>query len=266
MERAKMLELYHSWPCGHSAIALIGLHEKGLHFESHYVELRNLEQYSPQFLTVNPHGHVPVLRHAGASIAGTTELLEYIEETFPTPVLMPADAVGRWKAHVWAKILNEDIAPSVALLGWHTWTLPTLGIAERATLQARVSTIPIDERRALWQLALGETEFAEHSQYAIYKLGVAVSRVEAALAQHPWLAGAQYSLADIYLFPMLVVLPRLLPQVVNAPATPRLLAWLNAVRDRPGVRSALSFKPAGAQLPADSLEMFVPGPEPIRWG
>ena len=261
-----MLELYHSWPCGHSAIALIGLHEKGLRFESHYVELRSLEQYSPQFLAVNPHGHVPVLRHEAAAIAGTTAVLEYVEETFPTPALMPVDAVGRWKARVWGKILNEDIAPSVSLLAWHTWTLPTLSAAERGRLGEQVAMIPIDERRAEWQLALSETDFANRSQYAAYKLGAAVSRVEASLAQHPWLAGPHYSLADIYLFPMLVVLPRLLPQVVNAPATPRLIAWLKAVRDRPGVRSALFFKPAGTPLPADSLEMFVPGPEPIRWG
>ena len=261
-----MLELYHSWPSGHSAIALIALHEKGLRFASRFVELRSLEQYSAQFLAVNPHGQVPVLRHAAASITGTTAMLEYLEDTFPAPALMPADAVGRWRVRVWGKILNEDIAPSVSLLAWHRWTLPTLGPDERARLRAQAATIAIEERRYQWLLALHEVDLADRCQYATYKLDTAISRVEAALAQHPWLSGAHYSLADIYLFPMLVVLPRLLPQTVNARATPWTLAWLNAVRERPAVQSALSFKPVGAVLPADPLQTFMPGAEPIRWG
>jgi len=258
--------LYHSWPCGHSAIALIGLHEKGLSFDSRYLDLRSLEQYSPQFLALNPHGQVPVLCHNETVISETTALLEYLEEAFPTPPLMPEDAVGRWKVRVWGKMLNEDIAPSVSLLAWHTWTLPTLGAADREKVRATADTIPIDERRAQWTLAMDEAHLAEQLQYSTYKLRTAVSRVEKDLAQHSWLGGSQYSLADIYLFPMFAVLPRLLPDLVNPTATPRTLAWPAAVRSRPAVQSALSTKPAGAALPADPLQMFVPGPEHVRWG
>jgi glutathione S-transferase len=260
------MRLYHSWPCGHSAIALIGLHEKGLRFDSRYVELRSLEQYSSQFLALNPHGQVPVLCHNEATLSETTALLEYLEDTFPTPRLMPGDAVGRWRVRVWGKMLNEDIAPSVSLLAWHTWTLPTLGAGEREKLRAAAQGIPIEERRAQWVLAMDETRLEEQLQYSTYKLRVAVSKVEKDLAQDSWLAGSQYSLADIYLFPVFAVLPRLLPEIVNPTATPRTMDWLAAVRSRPGVRSALSTKLAGAAWPADPLQMFMPGPEHVRWG
>ena len=261
------MQLYHSWPCGHSAVALIGLHEKGLNFDSRYVDLPALEQYSPQFLALNPQGQVPVLCHNGAVISETTALLEYLEEAFPTPCLMPADAVGRWRVRVWGKMLNEDIAPSVSLLAWHKWTLPTLGHdGGREKLRAAAQAIPIGERRAQWTLAMDEADLAEPLQYSTYKLRVAVSRLEKDLAHHAWLSGSQYSLADIYLFPMFVVLPRLLPEFVNSSATPRTLAWLAAVRSRPAVDAALSTRPAGAALPADPLHMFVPGPEHVRWG
>src|SRR6185312_16231775 len=187
-------------------------------------------------------------------------LLEYLEEAFPAPRLMPGDAVGRWRVRVWGKMLNEDIAPSVSLLAWHQWTLPTLGNSEREKLRAAAQSIPIEERRVQWTLAMDETRLAEQLQYSTYKLRVAVSRVEKDLAQTTWLAGLQYSLADIYLFPMFVVLPQLLPELVNANATPRTLEWLAAVRSRPAVQSALSTQPAGAALPGDPLQMFVPGP------
>ena len=56
-----MLELYHWEPNAACGRVLICLAEKGLAFESRYVDLLHFEQHRPDFLRLNPSGEVPVL-------------------------------------------------------------------------------------------------------------------------------------------------------------------------------------------------------------
>ena len=54
-----MLELYHFEPGANSLKSLLCLKEKGLDFVSHYVDLHEFEQHSPEYVKVNPNGQVP---------------------------------------------------------------------------------------------------------------------------------------------------------------------------------------------------------------
>jgi glutathione S-transferase len=67
-----MLELYHAEPVANSMKPLICLHEKGLDFVSHYVDLLRFEQHAPEFVKINPNGQVPVLVHDGNAITEST--------------------------------------------------------------------------------------------------------------------------------------------------------------------------------------------------
>ena len=51
-----MLKLYHAEPGANSLKSLIPLKEKGLEFESVYVDLHKFEQHDPAFLAINPEG------------------------------------------------------------------------------------------------------------------------------------------------------------------------------------------------------------------
>jgi glutathione S-transferase len=88
-----------------------------------------------------------------------------------------------------------------------------------------------------------------------------VQRVEDALAKSAWLTGAAYSIADIDAYAMLSVMPDLAPELVNAQATPRIVEFLNRMRERRAVRDALAMSKTGKPH-----EAFVPGAEPSRWG
>jgi glutathione S-transferase len=93
------------------------------------------------------------------------------------------------------------------------------------------------------------------------RLEFPVSRVESALAAGPWLAGPNYSIADIDAFAMLRVIPDLAPGVVNAAATPRVVEYLARIEARPAVKAALAISRSGKPE-----QHFVPGVEPSRWG
>jgi hypothetical protein len=60
---------------------------------------------------------------------------------------------------------------------------------------------------------------------------------------------------------MLACLPDLAPEVVNARATPHIMALLDRMCERPAVKQALALSKTGAPQQA-----FVPGAEPSRWG
>ena len=89
-----MLELYHSGLTTCSKQVRHCLREKGLKYESKYVELWRYENLSPDYLKLNPNGVVPTLVHDGTPIINSFCINEYIEDAFPEPPLRPAGRDG----------------------------------------------------------------------------------------------------------------------------------------------------------------------------
>src|ERR1700751_4356790 len=68
----------------------IFLNLKGIRWESHLVDLFHNENFQPWFLGINPRGLVPVLVHDGAVHIESNDIIQYLEQKFPTPKLIPA--------------------------------------------------------------------------------------------------------------------------------------------------------------------------------
>jgi Glutathione S-transferase, N-terminal domain len=68
----------------------IFLNLKGIKWESHLVDLFTNENFLPWFLGINPRGLVPVLVHDGAVHIESNDIIQYLEQKFPTPKLIPA--------------------------------------------------------------------------------------------------------------------------------------------------------------------------------
>ena len=77
-----MLQLYHSGLTTCSKQVRHCLREKGLKYESKYVELWRYDNLSPDYLKLNPNGVVPTLVHDGAPIINSFCINEYIEMRF----------------------------------------------------------------------------------------------------------------------------------------------------------------------------------------
>ena len=77
------LKYYHAEPMANSLKSMIPLKEKGLAYESVYVDLHKFEQHQDWFTAINPEGQVPVLDHDGAIVTHTTVINEYLEDVFP---------------------------------------------------------------------------------------------------------------------------------------------------------------------------------------
>jgi glutathione S-transferase len=61
--------------------------EKGISWESRYVEILKGEQFEPDYLKINPNGVVPTLVHDGYVIIESTIIAGYINDLFDSPPL-----------------------------------------------------------------------------------------------------------------------------------------------------------------------------------
>ena len=237
-----MLTLYHAEPGANSLKSLLALKEKGLEFQSVYVDLHKFEQHQPWFVAINPEGQVPVLDHDGIIITHTTVIGEYLEDAFPdAPSLRPADAPGKARMRYWNKFIDEHFMNFVSMHGWHRFVGVLARSIDTGEFDKLMERIPLHEQREKWRTArsgFSATDLAN----ATRKIEVAVDKVEQQLAQTQWLAGSMYTLADINFFAVGgMALHLLFPDMKLAQRAPRLLAWVEAIKARPGVQAALAM-------------------------
>jgi len=103
--------LYDYWRSSASYRVRIGLNLKGLTYRSVKVDLLNGEHQSPAYLARNPQGTVPMLEIDGLCLTQSLAILEYLEETYPTPAFLPADAIERARVRALALIFVADTHP-----------------------------------------------------------------------------------------------------------------------------------------------------------
>ena len=237
-----MLKLYHAEPAANSLKALINFKEKGLEFESIYVDLHKFEQHEPWFVAINPEGQVPVLDHDGRIITHTTVIGEYLEDAFPeAPALRPADPLGKARMRYWNKFCDEHVMNYVSMHGWHRLVSVIARSIDGGEFEKLMARIPLHEQREKWRTArsgFSETDLAN----ATRKIEVAVDKVEQQLQRTAWLAGDTYTLADINFFAIGgMALDRLFPQLSVGTRAPQLSKWVARMYERRAVKAAFAM-------------------------
>ena len=248
------LKYYHAEPVANSLKSMIPLKEKGLDFESVYVDLHKFEQHQPWFVRVNPEGQVPVLDHDGTIVTHTTVINEYLEDAFPdAPPLRPADPAGAARMRYWNKFVDEHVMNFVSMHGWHRMVGVIARNIESGEFEALLERIPLHEQREKWRTARSGFSEADLAN-ATRKIEVAIDKVEAQLGQTAWLAGDMYTLADINFYSHCgMMVERMFPEIDVATRAPKLVAWRDRMTARPGVAAAL----AGEDRTAPGLRTFT---------
>lgn len=161
------------------------------------------EQFSPEFLKLNPLGKYPVIiDHAGAGpdqpIFESGAILQYLAETYDKSGLLPASGPARWEVLKW---LTVQVA----------WVGPMLG------------------QHVHFRIHPSEAESYAAGRYK--NLAIRVFDVlDARLSAHPYLAGADYSIADIATYPWVRVLRSL---GLSWADYPHLKKWFDTIGGRP---------------------------------
>jgi glutathione S-transferase len=96
------MRLYDSEHAPNPRRVTIFLAEKGIEIEKTQIDLGKAENATPEFLTKNPMGRVPVLElDDGTCIAESVAICRYFEEQHPSPPLMGADALDKAMIEMW---------------------------------------------------------------------------------------------------------------------------------------------------------------------
>lgn len=105
------MKLYNFFRSGTSHRLRIALALKGLQPDYVAVDLRREEHLGAAFKALNPQGLVPALEVDGQVLIQSPAIIEWLEERYPTPPLLPADAAGRARVRALAAIVGCDIHP-----------------------------------------------------------------------------------------------------------------------------------------------------------
>lgn len=105
------MKLYSFFRSGTSHRLRIALNLKGLAYEQIAVDLRREEHLGDAFKAINPQQLVPVLEADERLMIQSPAIIEWLEERYPTPPLLPGDAGNRAQVRALAAIVGCDIHP-----------------------------------------------------------------------------------------------------------------------------------------------------------
>ncbi|QNH17991.1 glutathione S-transferase [Xanthomonas sp. SS] len=147
----------------------IALRWAQLPFELEVLDAASMK--APAYLAINPAGAVPALQVDAWVLTQNSAILNYIADIAPAAQLAgDGSAHSRAEVQRWLAFLNADLHPAFHPLFGSTRYLEDAAVIARTQEHAR------ERLRTLY------------------------ARVDAQLATQPWLAGAQRSIADAYLF------------------------------------------------------------------
>jgi glutathione S-transferase len=141
----------------------------------------------------------------------------------------------------WNKFCDEHVLNYVSMHGWHRLVTAIARSVESGEFERLMQRIPLHEQREKWRTARSGFSEADLAN-ATRKIEIAVDKVERQLQHTAWLAGADYSLADINFFASGgMALERLFPTMQVATRAPNLSAWVARMCERPGVKAAFAM-------------------------
>ena len=89
----------------------IALNLKKLDYETAAIHLRRNDQTRPDYLVVNPQGLVPTLDDDSRTLIQSLAIIEYLDEAYPDPPLLPKNPAERARVRALAEIVACDIHP-----------------------------------------------------------------------------------------------------------------------------------------------------------
>ena len=218
-----MIDVYY-WPTPNGHKITMFLEEVGLPYEIVPVNIGKGEQFHAEFLAVSPNNRIPAIVDRAPADGGQ-----------PVSVF-ESGAILLYLAEKIGALLPQDLRGRVATLEWLAWQVGGLG-----------------------PMAGQNHHF---SAYAPEKLPYAIERyvretnrlygvLDRRLAQHTYVAGDAYTIADIAIYPWIVPYER---QGQNLNDTPHLKRWFDAIAARPATRRAYERGKAFSRVAPTSEE------------
>jgi maleylacetoacetate isomerase/maleylpyruvate isomerase len=118
MHEPPRFELFSYWRTSATYRVRVAFNLKGVQPQEHNVDLDAGEQRSDSFLKINPLGAIPAIFDRGGNtprepLTQSLAILEFLEETYPAPALLPTEAHDRARVRSLAGMLAADTHPLI---------------------------------------------------------------------------------------------------------------------------------------------------------
>jgi glutathione S-transferase len=180
------------------------LNLKKIPWQSHPIDLPSNENMQPRFLGINPRGLVPVLVHDGAVHIESNDIIQYLENKFPAPRLIPAgheNEVAALLKH------EDDLHLDLRTLSFRFVFAPPGPPKPAAALESYIANgsdtvggVKDGEKELqieFWQRAAREGFTDAQARACALKFRAEFDALEKTLAKQPYLMGEALSVLDI---------------------------------------------------------------------
>lgn len=206
----------HTWTTPNGRKVPILLEELGLAYEVHFVDISRHEQFEPEFLAIAPNNKIPALVDYGAedgplSIFESGAILTYLADKYGR--FLAPRGHARWKTIEWLHWQVGNLGPMLGQLGF---------FAVRSREKA-----PLAIHR-----------FTEEA-------GRLLGVLERRLAEERYLAGDDYTIADIAAYPWMVGATTVQKEVLaeHLAGKTAIARWMAELGERPAVRRGMAIRP-----------------------
>ena len=222
-----MLLLYEHPLSSYAQKVKIALREKGLDFTAETPPALGSGKAEGQFAAASPRNEVPALIDGDARIFDSTIILEYLEDKFPSPPLLPREPALRAKAR-----MIEDVCDT--LYEAINWGLSEIRWFKRA-----------EGEQAERMTATAARQTAELQAWLTENLGTA-----------QWFNGESFGWADLSVAPYV---NRSFHYGLGTPTDSPLAAWRARIRERPSVAATFREFQAAAERMGDAAGRLASG-------
>lgn len=187
----------------------LALEEKGIDYRLDEVDILQGQAQKPEHVARHPFAKVPALGHDGLTVYETTAIARYVDEAFPGPKLQPADPKARAR-------MNQIIA----VIDSYAYG----AIVSKLVIQRLVHPLlnaPVDEK-----VIADAMPMVEKATAALEAL---------ADSKGPYLCGAEISLADCFLVPVMGYFTATPDSKKVLAGAPKLGRWWQSISSRPSV-------------------------------
>jgi glutathione S-transferase len=178
-------------------------------------ERRDAAPHSPEILAYNPTGKIPGFQHGDLVLWETSAITRYLDETFGGTRLQPQDPIARAQMDCWVSMVNDTFYQTTV----RDIVLPRFGIVEA-----------------------DETKIKQAAE----KLEKLLHIADGKLQTSNYLAGAQLTLADLFLAPILFWLEKTPEGQAALPKYQALARWYQTMSTRPSFEATIPPMPGQA--------------------
>jgi glutathione S-transferase len=201
------LVLYHTIQSPFARKVRIAMAEKNLACEKVLLDLTKGDHRKPEYLRLNPHGRVPTLVVDGVPIYESTAIVEYLNEAFPEPPLLPKIPIERARVRMIEETIDGSFIQALRAVLFNVFRLPEPERNPKAAEEGR--------RQIAWH-----NEWLDHE-----------------LAGREYLVNGGFSIADIAALCALEFQRRL--EIGVDPRNRDLVTWYERVKARPSARALM---------------------------